>query len=461
MALSEKNFLSKIRTCKTLCVLYIARRPGLGYPVLSDYATERFDLIRHYAIFTALVLFIFPVIFSCGVEELGTHPAIDIQEQIEIGKQKLAVGDGQGAFEAFEIVQAVQPDHAEAAFGLVLSDMLLTVALVEGVVDLIQTSFPTEGDGQQTVTSALHEGDEGIGDTIHKYLDGIFTPVITRMNDNLALCKDRKDFVFETDKVTILFGEGELYVFYGAWDYDDMFWMDSLLRSLRGLTYIVFSVDLNFDLRHILTIDADIEQNGVAGVLEALIEAIYLIFHDSDYPDFLTNSDSATELMPQAGIDLGLALQQLVVMQLSVEQKWANPELGILSFEDTNSNGVKESAERFTFNGVPLSEELSALLLYLNPVISDISVSILDGSPYDADPYNANYWDISGLNPLIQHLTGIGLNLVPEYQVDLGGYFTSPDFSVPKEFIADFLYCTYNEQGLFDALWCMWNRLGV
>ena len=408
----------------------------------------------------AITLLLFTAIFSgCGTIEEGDPPSLNLDELIEQGKQALAKGDGTLAHEKFLTAQTIAPQNSEAAFGIVVSDLLILVSLADGVLDFLLDSLAVSGEGPQksgeTVSALSGAVEEGIGDTIQKYLSSIIDPVVSEMVDNLAICHSDSNFFFATDKVTIEFADEPLYVWNGNWDGDDLYWVDSIIRALQGLPYMVYSTNLNFDPRHFTAIDFDLEKVGLIGILDDLIEAFYLMFHDPRYPDFFGSTEYANSLMPIAGLDFGMIFHDFVDMQRSVENGWYDPADGIFSFEDINRNNRKDSNEPFTYNSVPWGSTLTELLPVLNAIAWNLRASFFDGSPLDVDPKHPNYWDIADLNMLVEHLTGIGIPLIPEYEIDFGGYFSDPDPTDLKNWISNLTYCLHNERGVVDILGCL------
>lgn len=396
---------------------------------------------------------------ACAVEQEGATPSPNLDELISQGKAHLVAGDGQAAHDVFVIAKAVDPQHTDVAFGIFLSDMLMTVQLVDGVIDFALSGFLTDpGQGNRLVQPMTLPQGPGIGDTIHKYLSSIFDPVIREMIENLQVCQSAGDFSFSIERVPVIFQGEERFAWEGLWDADDLIWLDAVCRMARGLTGMIYSTDLNFDLRHFTAMDFDLDHGGVMGVLDDLLEALFFMFHDPHYPRFMLNSGDAHTLMPLAGMDFGFFFQDLVDVQLSVQLGWADPLHGIFAFRDRNANGVKDTGEPFTCNQEPIPQELEALLPVLNTIAWNMRASFFDGTALDPDPFQSNEWNLADFNLLISEILQVPVSPIPDVPLDLGGYFADPDPSDMKAFLADLLYCTHNERGLMDLTRCL---LGV
>jgi (E)-4-hydroxy-3-methylbut-2-enyl-diphosphate synthase len=65
------------------------------------------------------------------------------------------------------VAQSLKPDNSEAAFGIVLADLLRTTSLIEGVLDFVADQLETDAASPTSRTlHALQKDEEGIGDTI-------------------------------------------------------------------------------------------------------------------------------------------------------------------------------------------------------------------------------------------------------------------------------------------------------
>lgn len=411
------------------------------------------------AFIPAFALFLFLVFFTgCNTKEEGEAPSLNLDDLIEQGKVALAQGDGITAHDTFLIAQTLAPENSEVAFGIVISDALLLVSLVDGVLDFVIESLSAQtGEPQKSGSSlfSLNGEEEGIGDTIQKYLGSIIDPVVSEMVDNLLICKSDSNFLFATEKITIMYGDAPAYVWIGNWDGEDLYWVDAALGAMQGITYMIYSTNLNFDPRNFTSIDFDLEKVGLIGILDDLIEALFLMFHDPRYPNFFDNTEVAEILMPIAGLDFGFIFHNFVDMQRSIEKGWNDPVDGIFSFDDINDNGVKNQGEPFTYNGVPWGQTLTGLLPVINAIAWNLRASFFDGTELDVNPDVPNYWNIADLNMLIEQVTGISFPLIPEYEIDFGGYFSNPDPTDLKNWIGDLLYCMHNERGVTDIMVCL------
>jgi len=397
-------------------------------------------------------------LIGCGEIKEGREPVADVEGLVNQGKAFLELGDGKAAHATFVTAQTLSPQNTDAAFGILLSDVLLTVKLVESAIDFAknflggQSSASAEG-----IEADYHHNEQGAGDTIHYYLKQIFDPVLAEMIADRNLCYKDAGFAFEIRQVPIYFMGKNILTLKGPWDRNDLVWLDGVLRLMDGAFKMIYSMDLNFDFGYLFLVLPDLSSANldVLKLLDDLIGALYQILHDPEYPDFLLTTDEAIVLMPEAGVDFGLCLQDLVEAQRRVALGMAMPAEGILSFEDLNGNGVKDPGENFTINGAPVSDQLEKLLPAVDQILWDARASLLDGSPLDVDPNRPNTWNISDLNLLIAALLGFNLPIVPDMEIDLGGFFADPYFSSAKNLVTELVDCAYDESNPADILLCL------
>ena len=394
---------------------------------------------------------------GCGTDTEGEPVSLDFNQLIAQGKAELSAGDIRSSHETFLLAQSLHPQNSDAAFGVVLSDVLLMVKLIDGVLEFALDYLSS---GETAETGALQMpltvvDQPGIGDTIHTYLESIFDPVINEIIDNLATCKQDPEFFFDIDRVPIYF-MGELRMeWVGPWDSDDLIWLDAINRLLRGLTHVIYSTDLNFDLRHFTAIDFDLEQGGLTGLFDDLIEALYLMFFDPRYPNFFLNTERAAELMPVAGVDFGFFFEDLVEVQHAVQGRRADPDVGVFAFADENGNGVMDPGESFTYNGAPLPPAIEPWLPVANAIFWNIRTSLFDNTEQDDDPGVPNPWNLADLNLVLSQFLGVTIRPIPDTPIDLSAYFLEPDPAPLKATLGKTLYCAHNERGLLDVLSCL------
>jgi hypothetical protein len=406
----------------------------------------------------AILLLLCLVSFACGTVEEGEPPNRDLEGLLHDGKAYLAEGNGNAAHDAFIVAQSIDPASTDAAFGIALSNVLLTIKIAEGAVELILSSTGL-GETEGTTQSAITAPDQGIGDTIQTYLESIFGPVLDETRANLNICNNSEKFRFETERVLVLFGEKELLSFEGSWDEDDLVWLDGMFSLVEGGYRMLLAVDLNFDARHFTSIDFDVQTVGWLGLLDDLIESLFLIFHDPRFPNFFLLSERSSEMMPDAGVRFGFVFRNFVRVQQSVKSGWGDPTTGIFTFVDDNGDGRRQAAELYTLNGTPVAPSQQPFLKEYNAVAWNLRTAFFDESEFDEEPDANNPWNIADLNLLVQPLTGLVIEPFPDAYIDLGGYFANPDPSEMKAWIGDLLYCAHNERGLLDAVWCFRDRL--
>jgi len=353
----------------------------------------------------------------------------DVTELVAQGKSYLAQLDTKNAWETFDRVCELRGDLPDGHLGIYLSDEIILVDWLQSLVEALSNFL----------NGWLSKGSDKVaGDVVHDIIENFAQPLADEMVEHLEQIKG--DFSFYLPSYPLLrYDERVVCDLGGEWDQSDALIVRGGARAFLGMMDLLLAYDLDFDVGHLVDIaippDADLRET-----LLILVNAFLAILNDPDYPDFLYLYDDGFTLQPQAGVEMGRGLLDIVSGFASVLNETDPQSDDIVGYIDENHNSKWDSGEPLVLPYIRhISNDQAAFTWSVLNIIDLAGRSMLDGTEYDTSP-DPNLFPLVSINPLFETL---GFPpLLPDVSVDLGKFYREP-----------------SHEGLHDALVAILNLL--
>ena len=358
----------------------------------------------------------------------------EVLDLLDDGREWLAIGEGDKARLAFLDALAVAPDDPEALYGLVLSNTVHTVDVFSIIYDYI-LSFIEQGGPVASRDSIMDAGGparrEGPEGWIDDLLDMIFHTLLLdrarELVDFSRICRTIPDIAYHHEGSPIFIALDHVADLAGEFDSGELYAAEAFALLLDGLTSHLLVLDLDFDLSLAWRIaDVDFECTPMHEAIGLVTAMLIDLVADPDYPDFLTMSACGKEAFTEAGLRIGLGLDQWLRTFDAVTAETDDQADDILGYEDLDGSGTFDHGEPFVIPhfGVLGAEEMEVLEGVL-VLVASLRDSYLDDTSYDPDPETRTPFCLSSLNPLLEVL-GVPLVLPGSVQIDFGAIYANP-----------------------------------
>ncbi len=358
----------------------------------------------------------------------------EVLDLLDDGRAWLAVGEGDKARLAFLEALAIAPDDPEALYGLVLSDTVHTVDVFSIIYDYILSFIEQGGPVTAQVLDkdesgfAGREGPEGWIDDL---LDMIFHTLLLdrarELVDTSRICRTIPDIAYHHEGIPILIALEHVADLAGEFDSSELYAAEAFALLLDGLTSHLLVLDLDFDLSLAWRIaDIDFECTPMPEAIGLVTAMLIDLVADPDYPGFLTMSTCGMEAFTDAGLRIGLGLDQWLRTFDAVAAETDDQADDIIGYEDLNGSGDFDHGEPFVIPhfGVLDAEEMEVLEGVL-VLVASLRDSYLDDTSYDPDPETRSPFCLSAMNPLLEAL-GVPLAMPGSVQIDFGAIYANP-----------------------------------
>ena len=358
----------------------------------------------------------------------------EVLDLLDDGREWLAIGEGDKARLAFLDALAIAPDDPEALYGLVLSDTVHTVDVFSIIYDYI-LSFIEQGG---PVTAQVLDKDEsgpagrqGPEGWIDDLLDMIFHTLLLdrarELVETSRICRTIPDIAYHHEGIPILIALEHVADLAGEFDPGELYAAEAFALLLDGLTSHLLVLDLDFDLSLAWRIaDIDFESTPMPEAIGLVLAMLIDVVADPDYPSFLTMSSCGMEAFTEAGLRIGLGLDQWLRTFDAVAAETDDQTDDIIGYEDLNGSGDFDQGEPFVIPhfGVLGAEEMEVLEGVL-VLVASLRDSYLDDTPNDPDPETRSPFCLSSLNPLLEALE-VPLVMPGSVQIDFGAIYANP-----------------------------------
>jgi len=367
---------------------------------------------------------------STGGERAGQ----ELLDLLDDGRQWLTIGEGDKARLAFLDALAIAPDDPEALYGLVLSDTLHTVDVLSIIYDYL-LSFIEEGGPVAAGASKGIVGDQGDREGpegwIDDLLDMIFHTLLLdrarELVDTSRTCRTIPDIAYHHEGIPIFIALDHVADLAGEFDLGELYAAEAFTLLIDGLTSHLLVLDLDFDLSLAWRIgDIDFASMPVPEAIGLVTAMLIDLVADPNYPTFLTMSACGMDAFTEAGLRIGLGLDQWLQTFAAVAAETDDQADDIIGYDDLNSSGTFDHGEPFVIPhfGVLGAEEMNVLEGVL-VLVASLRDSYLDDTPYDPDPESRSPFCLSSLNPLLEAL-GVPVGLPGSVQIDFGAIYANP-----------------------------------
>lgn len=337
----------------------------------------------------------------------------DVTEDIALGKSLLAKRDTKGAYEVFDRVARLRPDLPDGHLGIYMVDEIILVDWLNELLDSLMNFLD----------DWLTKDEQKVaGDIVRKMLEDFVKPLANEMTTNLDEIDG--DFSFYIPSYPLWIYDGRTVLDLGGeWDLADATIMRGGSRIFLGFADFLLSYELDFDVGHLIDIeippDADMRET-----LLIFINALLDTLNDPDYPNFLYLTDEGFELLPQAGVEYGRGLLE-IVEGFALALSETDPQKDdVFAYLDENYNSSWDVGEPLVLPYFRrISEDQAQYVWSVLNIVELAGRSMLDGTEYDTSP-EPNLFSLSALSPLF---TLIGLPIyLPDIEVDLGKFYREP-----------------------------------
>jgi len=374
------------------------------------------------------------VMFGCESTE-DDKPTYD--ELIGFGKKYLEQQDAVSAADAFDAALKLRADGVDAKYGLFLANIMQVTNLFSNLLELIDEAEGLESFG----------GSEPIGSYLQEFLRDILEPSLARNEQLFLELAATPDILFQLGSYRLTIGEDLLIGWQGRFKQPELHLLGAVNSLILAAVHIVNAHYLDFDpakLEEIPPFSDDLLET-----VGALLEFIDDLMYDPNYPEFLyLKGEEGVARMQAAGVLLGAAWFRIIEsFELASVQEGGRLD-DPMTYEDLNSNGVRDPEEPLIIRGMPLLAELlgelegvppeqvgedveiaGELTGILEDLLSIFGAAFLDSSPFDIFPEEANPITLADFNPILVYFEVIPF---PIPFIDMIDFYPGPFFAEPE-----------------------------
>ena len=395
---------------------------------------------------------------GCAATEEGDPPDPNYDVLMDSAKAALEKGDGYQAYILCTEADRLRPLDPKANLGIMLSDLLQLLNLVDQVIyfggEMAQTA---PGDEQQlAVPKQWDDVEIGAGDQIDVLLMQIFDERLEEMVVTGEAAKSDPDILFPVSSIPLDFQGESILNLPGNWDRSDVLLFLAFSRIIQSTIDILLSIDLNFDFGLVMDMaSTDFSVLDTTQVIDLVVGTFYTMLTDEENANFLLTNDEAEARMAKSGINLGMAAEEIVLAF-----KYLYDPAGPLGYVEIIDNGTHDPSESYFLGDLdPMDAQMMAVMPEILDVVDQVRIALWDGTELDVDPESPNYFDLSSLNVVLEGLGIPGIVSIPSYPVDLGGLFTDPSPEEFKETVTSLLGCLNDSAALIPTVTCVIESL--
>ena len=354
------------------------------------------------------------------------------EDEMKEGKGFLAQGNGDAARAVFLSVLEDYPECIEADFGIALAEQLRLYKIIDELLSYLFDPFDEE------------KGTVDAGAIIVDYLDNLIEPIIVDILNRLAICREEESFEFDQEWLPFRILGLEFLVYTGQYDHGDVLLQSAEFMLLEAAIDTILSVDLGFDIEIILDHAMSWGSMDMISIVIDVIDMVIELLEDPDFPNFLALREEGYVRMPQAGLEMGYAMDFYFQAIDEIRTESQDESHDVTGCADRNGNGMCDADEFIhgIFYSLP-----SDLHLELQQVELALRVSYWDVTELDIDPDNPNPFSLDRLNPILRYF---GLPaLLPALDINFGDLYANPDPEGIRQSLTKILKLT---QWLVDLL---------
>ncbi len=390
------------------------------------------------------VLLLVALSVACGKDNssFATNPSVD--DLLDQGKEQLALNEGLAAAEAFAQAQVLVPANTDAAYGLLLADVMQFPNFIDDIVEQINgLNFQeelTSGEGAATSGPSFAPASSGgsfdsdFTDPIHAYLREKLVPAMEQGEVQYAALTSQADLAFETPVFDLSINGSTLLSFGGVFDQTDLHFFGALNSLLDAALHLLLALDLRFDPT-VLQLPKSDPDATLVETLNMIFDLLSGLLTSEDYPTFLyLVENTGVADMQAAGIDMGNTFTRFALAFESLRRETGNQADAQLGYHDANGNDRYDPAEETLFIGSTVELD-PALAVEIAELCAILPAVFWEGSAYDVDPTRVDTLRLSDLDGLLEVLNVLPIDLGPLtidglptwIEINVGQVFSDPE----------------------------------
>lgn len=345
----------------------------------------------------------------------------DVDDLIAEGKDWLAFPEGDKARLSFLAALDIIPDHPEAMYGLVLSDLVHTTDVLSILVDYVMSVIEYGGPVKDNPS-----GEDLVNGIIQRVIDGLLRDRVAELID-YADRTIQAEGEFDHEGIPIFIHYEQVAELSVEFDYPELHASTALSGLLAGLIYHLYAVDLDFDITHVFRIaDLDFDAMSTTEIVSAIVEILLDMFTDPGYPDFFTMPDDNAEIFKQAGMEMGDGFDAWTRVFPAIRTETDDQTDDVMGYVDLNANSAFDPSEPYFIPHYgELNPDQMELLQAVEELVAGLRDSFYDYTKKDVDPYNPNPFQLVLLRPIVAY-AGLPRFLIPNWEIDIGAWYVDP-----------------------------------
>ena len=345
----------------------------------------------------------------------------DVDDLIQEGKDWLAFPEGDRARLSFMEALDLVPDHPEAMYGLVLSDLVHTTDVLSILVDYVMSVIDYGGPVKDEAS-----GEDILNGIIERVIDGLMRDRAAELIDYAARTIEAQG-VFDHPGIPIFVHYEQVALLSLEFDEPELHASTALAGLLGGLVYHLYAVELDFDLTNVWRIiDLDMDAMTTTEIVSAVVEVLLDMLTDPGYPQFLTIPEENGENFKQAGMEMGDGFDAWTKVFPSIRTETDDQTDDVMGYVDENGNFAFDDGEPYFIPHYgQLDTEQMELLAAVENLVVGLRNSFYDYTAKDVDPANPNPFQLILLRPIIKYI-GLPGFIIPDWEVDIGDWYVDP-----------------------------------
>jgi len=336
------------------------------------------------------------------------------------GKEHLAAGEAEEAYDAFFEAYVLCPEVPDAKLGIILADVQYYLSWFNYWINFLLNFNPApHEDGAKSIGTVIQE-------IIREYLMPINDEMFAMADD---LMENHTDLRFYIEELPMWMDGDEVVIEMGGeWDIADVQNLKSFTRVLEALEQFLISFDLTFNYYTFSHWPQPGSGWSIEQIIHSYSELILELLADPDYPDLFTFLDGGEDHFAESATQFGLGcLDMVTAFDMALDEIDLQQD-DVLGYVDANGNGQWDEGENYILPYFgPLSEPLQITIENLLILAEDLGGAMLDTGPEDVHPNLPDWFLLSNLNFILEYLDLLiyGFRL-PPIPVPVGYWFYHP-----------------------------------